>query len=280
MSSDISQDILVAERLTGLGGSDAGGYMGLGYGCRRRVYYHKTSTPMDYPDSLPFALFDAGHRCEGVILREYVRRTGRVVTVPETAIRHPEHGFMLVHLDGLIDEGFDTPVGDGVLEIKSMGDYAWDSFLRNGPPIGYTLQLQHAMFVTGLKWGAFAFHHRLGGDEAIPPEEWEIEFFDVAADAEKQSELLREASTLWSMIQSREPPARLPKGDKRCEKCEFRDTCWWPIEEEEIKKSIAKHKRLSTYHANRAAQLSEQLVRESKSKDVYESIPESNEKEG
>lgn len=267
MSTEITLDQLLAEQLKGFGGSDAAGYMGVGYGCRRRLYYKKTQTPVDYTEDIAGSFRDyeakqlhtgAGTTLEAAIRMEYAKRTGRIVTVPEAGIFSDEHPHLLVHLDGAIEEDFNSD-GPGVLEIKSLGEWSWDSFCQNGLYIGYQYQLQHALLTTGCKWGSFAIHRRLGNEETVAASEWEIRHWDVKADPAIQAKLLSESSFLWEMIQTKTEPLKLVKGDKRCKKCPWRDTCWKAESEEEMRSRLKYHRGRKTYHGNKVSELEKLL---------------------
>ena len=264
LSKEIPEVQLLAERATGLGGSDASSYMNVGYGCRRKLFYGRTGTTPDYPD-LVFggnAHTDRGSTVEAKVREEYERRTGRLVEVPLEVVRSDASPHLIVHPDGIIREGFDTPSGDGVLEIKSHADWAWDQFQRDGLYIGYQFQLQHAMAVTGCKWGAFAIHHKQDDDEFANPSDYEIKYWDVQANPALQEKLVYAASETWIQIQTGTAPDRVPlKGDKRCTKCAWRDTCWQSEDKAEMLSQLKRHRQRATYHNNRAKELEIKLAR-------------------
>jgi predicted phage-related endonuclease len=224
-------------------------------------------TPPDFEDNYnPHTA--AGNKLEPIIREEYVRRTGREVTVPENSITSSESPFMLVHVDGIVHDPFeyDEP---GVLEIKSLADWSWNTFMNEGLYIGYQYQLQHAMYVTGLKWGAFAIHHRTmmedqqsewTGAPLIRPSDYEIKFWDVQADLAVQEMLVSAATAFWKEREVKSPPPALPLEDPRCKQCRWRETCRLPEQEEAIRKDIVRCRRLATLYKNKTAKLEEQLV--------------------
>jgi len=69
--------------------------------------------------------------------------------------RHPVEEWAMVHTDRKIyrhNGGQEA----GVLEVKSPGKYGFQRVLDQGVGENYICQLQHALWVTGRSWGAFA----------------------------------------------------------------------------------------------------------------------------
>jgi len=202
----------LAERATGIGGSDAAGLFSIGYSCRRRLWYQKTLTPEDYPRE-GTTIMALGQVLEPFFADRYQALSGRAVTEQPKAFYHPEHPELLVHADRVI---LDEARGNGVLEIKSLGRATFYKTKREGLPEDYVLQLQHAMLVTGAMWGSFAIGSRDSG---------ELIYWDVDKDPDICALILSEGPIFWREVQERTAPAALEPDDKRCQRCEYRLTC-------------------------------------------------------
>jgi len=137
-----------ANRLTGIGGSDAATVCGLNpYKSAVELYYEKRgeSTPEDISDKPAIRW---GNLLEPLVAAEYMRETGRVVRRKNAMLRHKEHPHMIAHLDRVVQ-------GERiVVEIKTVSQIAYDKG-DWGPagtdevPSHYLLQVQHYMAVTG-----------------------------------------------------------------------------------------------------------------------------------
>ncbi len=211
MTSTDRADFL-AERSQGVGGSDVASVFSLGYGCRLRLWFDKTNTPADYPDedSGPMKL---GRWLEPHIADEYAAVTGRQVTV-ESQRQHPDHPEMLVHIDRRIKDV--VRPGIGVLEIKAFGRGMFAKMKREGLPIDYILQVQHAIAITGYNYGAYAAMNRDTGA---------LEYWDVEPDGQVVAAIEEEVPIFWRSVLDREPPDRLDPDDARCQSCRWRRTC-------------------------------------------------------
>lgn len=222
---------LLAERLTGVGASDAAHLFSLEpYGCARRLWYEKTETPPDFaPVTTP--AMERGTRLEPVIREMYREQTGRET---RSGLLHRLYtdAWLLAHLDGDVYDPAraDMPSpenragksGWGVLELKCPGLREFARVKAHGLPDAWTLQLQHQLLVTGRTWGSVA---------VLNAERWELLTVDVEADAEIQRRIREAAGWLWGLVlQARNglavtPPDRLPPSDPRCRKCPWRTTC-------------------------------------------------------
>lgn len=209
------REAFLAERRTGLGGSDIAAVFNLGYGCRRRLWLDKTGAAPDFPDedSGPMKL---GRILEPFIAAEYEQKTGRAVMV-EGLLRHPVHEFLIVHIDRtLYDAGRGALSNPGVAEFKAVGRAVFYRMRREGLPVDYILQLQHGMLVSRRSWGAFAVMNRDNGA---------IEHWDVERDDAICAEILAEAPAFWATVENGPTPDRLDPDDKRCQTCRYRRSC-------------------------------------------------------
>lgn len=206
----------LAERATGIGGSDVAAVFNIGYGCRLRLWREKRGETPDFPseETGPMAL---GKLLEPYFADHYARITGRTVLSAGMA-RHHEHPEMLVHVDRMVN---DADRGAGVLEIKSMGRGAYFNTKRKGLPEDYILQLNHGMLVTGATWGSFAIGCRDFG--VSRPED--LLWWDVDRDPEICAQILAEVPVFWAQVENGPAPDALEPDDRRCQSCQFRTSC-------------------------------------------------------
>lgn len=211
----VTRSEFLDERKSGLGGSDIASLFGIGYGCRRRLWYDKSGIEPDYPQE-ETALMELGQILEPYFADKYQERTGRQVTRDSRVIRHFNHPELLVHLDGMLS--YDPAGrGAGVLEIKSVGRAVYFKVKREGLPEDYVLQLQHGMLVTESQWGSFAVGSRDSGD---------LMHWDAERDEQICSLILKEGPAFWQTIWNESAiPPRLSPDDRRCQKCAWRQTC-------------------------------------------------------
>lgn len=136
-------------RKSGLGGSDAAPVIGMG---RFRGAYSVTTDKLTdgIDDSPEDETAEWGHRHESAIALKFSEVTGLTVTDPGdfTIFRSVERPHLFCTPDRLVGD-------DGVLEIKTAyfeSGKAWAEKI----PLGYQIQLQHTLYVTGRKRGWFA----------------------------------------------------------------------------------------------------------------------------
>ena len=203
----------LAERKTGIGGSDIASLFSVGYGCRRRLWFDKRGDEPDFPRE-ETAIMKLGKLLESFFADTYEEKTKRRLAVLQS-VEHMAIPILRVNVDRLIIE--ESRSGMGVLEIKSQGRTVFYKTKREGLPEDYVLQLQHGMLVTNLQWGAFAIGCRDTG---------ELEAWDVERDEDICRAIVDEAPIFWDLVQnSAEGPERLEPDDRRCSKCEYRRTC-------------------------------------------------------
>ena len=187
----------LADRRTGIGSSDAPIILGVSpWGSAYQLYCEKIGLVADdEEDDLPEHM-EWGNRLQVPITAAFRERTGRdVVDWSGTeVVRHREIAWMLATPDALQH----APDHDdlGLLEIKNSGGHMTKSW-KEGPPLYYQVQLQHALHVTGLRWGSLCV--LLGGQK--------LKWFDQEYDAEFAGVLVEALAKFWGCVQRREPPA-------------------------------------------------------------------------
>lgn len=185
----------LAERRTGLGGSDAAAALGLSpYKSPYDLYLEKRGESTDevlLPERVRW-----GNRLEDAIAEEYMERTGRKVHRVNRILRHPEHNFILANLDRRI-------VGElRGLEIKNVDkDIArfseeWGEPGTDAVPTVYLLQTQHYMAVTG--WEAWDLAALVGGNE--------LRVYTIPRDEELIEHMIAQESAFWENVVAGVPP--------------------------------------------------------------------------
>lgn len=179
----------VAERHTGLGGSDAAPALGMSpYKSALELFLEKRDRPAASPVQL--AAFRWGHLLEPVIRQEYATATGRIVRLPSSTLRHPKHNFMLAHLDGVTDD-------KRIVEVKtSRSSDGWGKSGSDEVRHDYLLQVQHYMAITGYVVADIAV--LIGGND--------FRIFEVPADRELQEMIIESEHDFWQMVERGEPP--------------------------------------------------------------------------
>lgn len=201
-----AREAWLAERRTGIGGSDLGAIAGVDpYRTAADVWDEK----MGYaPDLEPTPPMLRGIHLEPLAAELYAEHTGRQMR-RQPMRRHSEQPWLIGNCDRQLFDSGDGR-GTGVLEIKCPGLRAFANVKHHGLPETYVIQLQHYLGVFGYSWGSFALFNA---------ERWELIHFDVEADLELIGRLHEIGHDFWHehvLAQRRpdiEPPA-LPEVPK------------------------------------------------------------------
>lgn len=167
----------LAERQTGIGGSDAAAVLGLSpYKTPLEVYNEKVADEPVVTEENPAMRW--GKILEDPIAQEYAEQTGRKIQRVNQILRHPHYTYLIANIDRRI-------VGDvrgpGILEVKTVNGWvakAWDDRI----PVTYWAQVQHYMLVTGYTWADVAIL-KDGRDFEIVPVERDFEFHKMVVEA-------------------------------------------------------------------------------------------------
>lgn len=152
LTDGMSREEWLRWRQKGIGGSDAGGVLGLS------MY----STPYDIWEQkialIPISIeenerMEWGKRLEAMVAQAWEEKTGWKIRVDNKIRFHPEIPYLLVNLDRTI-VAMDAR-GPGVLEVKTAGEWSQKEW-EQGIPYFYYAQVQHELLVTGYKWGELA----------------------------------------------------------------------------------------------------------------------------
>jgi putative phage-type endonuclease len=149
----------VAARTRGIGGSDVGAICGVSeYSTARTIYFKKTGQFQEpeggefSADSLERMHF--GHMLEPIVANEYARRTGKKIVCSPATLTNKDFPWAIANVDRFIVDDDGKPYG--VLECKTAGEFMKGDWEEGELPMSYIYQLQWYLWVTGLKYGAFA----------------------------------------------------------------------------------------------------------------------------
>lgn len=184
----------LADRRTGLGGSDAAAACGLSkWKTPLELFLDKTGQ-FETVENESMAW---GNKLEPVVRQEYANRTGRTVVVPEGIIRHPSVPFALMTPDGIAD-------GNRVLQVKTARTSdGWGTPGSGEIPQEYILQTQHEMFVTELRVADVAV--LIGGSD--------FRIYVIEADPELQGMLIDQEREFWRCVQAGRAPEPVNAAD-------------------------------------------------------------------
>jgi predicted phage-related endonuclease len=203
----------LGDRTKYLGASDLGDCFSIPpYGCKRKLWYKKTGTAPDYPESDNFN-FRRGHMLEPLGASLYAQETGQKIRRRNQIILDDQYDWMGCHLDREIvkDER-----GPGVLEVKSPTMRVFMDVKRKGANEAYLLQMQQMLNLRKASWGAWAF---------FSAELADLFHFEVLRDDELIAKIIEGAAAFWELVKRRTAPDKLEKKDKRCMKCGFQNSC-------------------------------------------------------
>jgi putative phage-type endonuclease len=183
----MSNDAFRAERLTGLGGSDAAAALGISkWKTPLQLYMEKRGEIPPVEETEPMRW---GVLLEPVIRQEYANQTGReVMRVPMA--RHARHKHMIAHFDGIVK-------GRGIFEAKTArSPEGWGEPGSDEIPQEYLIQVQHYLLVSGLPLADVAA--LFGGSD--------FRIYTVEADRELQEMIVDGEHEFWERVQKAVPP--------------------------------------------------------------------------
>jgi putative phage-type endonuclease len=190
MSEPVDRDAWLAERRTGIGGSDAAAALGLSpWRTPLALYLEKLGEAQPFVDNEAMLW---GRVLEPAIRDEYQRRTGRVVARSPRAIVNPQHAFMRANLDGMTCE----PV-PRVVEIKTARmDKGWGEAGSDEVPQQYFLQCVHYMICTGAQLADLAV--LIGGQD--------FRIYTIRNNPTLTELVVEGEREFWTHVQDRAPP--------------------------------------------------------------------------
>jgi len=195
-----------AQRLQGIGGSDAAASLGLSrYKTPLRLWMEKTGQAPEVEETEPMYW---GTKHEDLIAQEFAKRTGAIIKNPEAIFQSIENPIMLGNVDRLIFfndnvylSGFYPAFKingnkDGILECKTSTVYKKDEWENDNTPQEYIIQVQHYLAITGYHWGIIAV--LIGGNK------FEMRF--IERDEELINFIIQGEKKFWEMVENKTPP--------------------------------------------------------------------------
>ncbi len=130
---------------------------------------------------------------ESILRQEFSKRTGYAVKEAHYIFASIDNPFMTANIDGYVD------LGNGeyaVLEIKTAGNYA-ESDWNDGCPIEYFCQVQHYLYITGMKKAFIAV--LIGVNQ--------FKYLEINRDEDTIQTIICCAKQFWNLVQTDIPPA-------------------------------------------------------------------------
>lgn len=201
-----TEDFLSARR-EGVGGSDAGAIAGVDpYRTAYDVYREKHGFDVEPHISNHIK---RGRGMEALVFGEYLEaRPDDTLTHPVPRASHPQHPWMIGHMDAIITSP--SREGPGVLEVKAPSRAMFAKIKAEGVPLSWRMQLQHYLAITGYEWGVFAI---------FCADSWELMLIDVDRDDDVITNLIAVEEDFWKnhvlkykapRVESGKPSVTLP----------------------------------------------------------------------
>lgn len=164
----------IESRKKGIGGSDASVILGHNkYKSIGELYLEKIGEGSIIEEN---EYMYWGNQLEDKIVSEFMRREKKVVTTPVNTFKHPEHEWMIAHIDGLV-------TGESaILECKTSSEYRnkeWGDEGTDDIPTEYLMQCIHyaavlnvervyiAVLIGGNKFKTFKYERNLGIEKKL-----------------------------------------------------------------------------------------------------------------
>lgn len=213
----------LAERRTGIGGSDIAALLGLSpYKTQVELWLDKTGRAPDIePDADQAERMHWGTVLEDIVARHYAGLRGVKIQRINTMLRHPAYPAALANIDRAVvtegsrarwDEAAARVLGaDRILEVKTahalaQGSADWGEPGTDQVPQHYWMQCQWYLAITGLPFADLAV--LFGGQK--------FSEYTIHADAGLQADLLAEAQGWWQRhVIEDMPPQPTTEADAR-----------------------------------------------------------------
>ncbi len=192
-----TREQFLADRMTGIGGSDVAAILGLSkWRTPYRVWEEKTGRRKAEESK---ELFHFGNVLEQVVADEFAARRGVKVQKRNQMIRSTDHPELVANIDRYI-------VGGGVLECKTADKFTrhlWGDSASDDVPEYYLTQVQHYMHVTGWHEGYLAV--LIGGNE--------YRDYEIPYDVELAEYCAARCSEFWNNYVVKDVPPPLTASD-------------------------------------------------------------------
>jgi putative phage-type endonuclease len=182
------------QRRGGIGGSDAAVIMGVSPWKTAGELYLEKIGEIETPDISDRDAVYWGTVLEDVVASEYSRRTDRKVRRVNRTLVHPDHPWMVGHIDR------DLVGLPGILECKTTNDWAyrsdeWGDHGSDQVPVQYLLQTMHYLAVTGAEFCDLAV---LAGGQRFG-------IYTIRRDEELIAQMIEAEEAFWSHVTGRVP---------------------------------------------------------------------------
>ena len=151
----VDEEAWLAARTKGIGGSDVGSICGVNpWSSALQVYFNKTGQFQEErePDEASKERMHWGHVLEPVVASEFeARNEGLHCVELNCSLRSVFHDFLLANVDRFVLDEKGNVVG--ILECKTAGAQMAPEWENGDIPLSYYYQVQHYMYVTGIKRG-------------------------------------------------------------------------------------------------------------------------------
>ena len=214
----INQDF-TANRTKYLGGSDIGAILGFSkYRTALDVWLEKTARVVNKVDNLPMRF---GSFAESFVASEYAAQTRFALVHSETGVVHPQHPFMVGHIDRYVFESSDDIDGelfhgDGsctaahLLECKTASPFNqsdWGELGTDEVPMSYLVQCLWYLAITNLE----------RCDVAVLFGNSDFRLYEVYRDQELEDLIITKAAAFWNdYVQQDIPPPAQCEADYQC----------------------------------------------------------------
>jgi len=212
------------ERRKGIGGSDWAHILSdqhpleYKWSCIRKLYYDKRGMTPDFPEMTTKAMM-RGNILEPVVAELYLAQTGYKLSKRKPRAKMLYRG-QKVPVWWIGNTDYIVIAENGVLKVlecKTMNSHVWFPFIEDGLSVGYKLQPQHYLGLTGLEIADVAVMWPDGMDFQVEP---------VPRD-EETLKLMVEAGD-WFMnhvVKGNNKPQRPPVTESRCAGCPYGRQC-------------------------------------------------------
>ena len=191
-TTKMSRDEWLAIRKKSIGGSEIAAVIGMNrWRTPFQVWAEKTGridNAVQQSESMYW-----GTVMESILRQEFAKRTGYSVKEAHYIFASIDNPFMTANIDGYVD------LGNGeyaVLELKTAGNYA-ESDWNDGCPIEYFCQVQHYLYITGMKKAFIAV--LIGGNT--------FKYLEIDRDEDTIKTIVCCAKQFWNLVQTDIPPA-------------------------------------------------------------------------
>lgn len=185
-----TRDLWLAERRTGIGGSDVAAILGLNeYSSPYAVWADKLGLLPDKNDTEAMRL---GRDMEAYVADRFCEREGVSVRRVNRILRHPDYPFMLANVDRMVNKS----EGKAGLECKTTSVLNLSKFKGGEYPANYYCQCMHYMAVTGAACWYLAV--------IVLNQDFMV--YRIERDEDEIAALIKVESEFWQMVQDETPP--------------------------------------------------------------------------